>query len=66
VDDEDIYLGYNRKKVAADLINRDFDYALLTAYDAASLMSSPSWEKISDKYPHIYTDSAESVYLLAR
>ncbi len=62
----DVYVGYNRKKVASDLINRDFDYALLTAYDAASLMNGSAWSQILEKYSHVHTDGVKSVYLLER
>jgi hypothetical protein len=66
IDRENVYVGYDRKKVASDLINRSFEYALLTASDVASLMGSPSWERINDIYSDIQQDEQGIVYLLKR
>jgi hypothetical protein len=63
---ENIFVGYDRKKVAADLINRSFDFALLTAGDLSSLENSTAWQKISEQYQHIFSDEAGTVYLLKR
>jgi hypothetical protein len=65
-DSENIFVGYDRKKVAADLINRSFDFAMLTASDLSSLQNSTSWQKISEQYQQIFSDEAGTIYLLKR
>jgi hypothetical protein len=66
IDSENVYIGYNRKKVASDLINRPFSYALLTGTDVASLQSGAAWQKILDQYCTVMADESESIYLLKR
>lgn len=65
-DSENIFVGYDRKKVAADLINRSFDFAMLTASDLSSLQNSSAWQKISEQYQQIFSDEAGTIYLLKR
>ena len=63
---ENVFIGYDRKKVAADLTTRDFAYALLSAYDVEELSKSAVWDTIQSLYGQILTDENESVYLLIR
>jgi len=63
---ENVYVGYDRKKVASDLINRGFDYALLTSSDVASLMGGSAWDRILETYADVEVDEQEMVYLLKR
>jgi hypothetical protein len=66
IQSDDVFVGYDRKKVSSDLINRDFEYALLTASDVDSLKSGPSWERIMATYSGLFKDERELVYLLKR
>ena len=66
IQSNDVFVGYDRKKVSSDLINRDFEYALLTASDVDSLKSGPSWERIMATYSSLFKDERDLVYLLKR
>jgi len=66
IDHKNVFVGYDRKKVASDLINRPFEYALLTDSDVTSLMSGSSWARITDIYSEIKKDEQGIIYLLRR
>ena len=66
IDRENVFIGYDRKKVSSDLINRPFEYALLTNSDVDSLMSTSSWGRITDIYSDVQLDEQGIVYLLKR
>ena len=66
IDRSNVYVGYDRKKVASDLIDRPFEYALLTDSDVTSLISGSTWAAITEIYSEIQTDEQEIIYLLKR
>ena len=66
IDSENVNVGYNRKTVAADLINRPFDYALLTGFDVSSLSRGTTWDELAEIYSEIHKDEQGDVYLLKR
>ena len=66
VSDENIFIGYDREKIASDLKNRDFAFALLSGYDVTNLKESPEWESITKIYDSILVDEEKQVFLLVR
>lgn len=63
---ENVFIGYNRKKIGSDLTNRNFSHVLLSAYDVQQLKQSSIWDSIQSEFDHFYHDEIKSVYLLVR
>ncbi|MCD6356587.1 MAG: hypothetical protein J7L66_04795 [Anaerolineaceae bacterium] len=64
ISDKNVFMGYNREKMALFLQTRNFSHVLLTVNDVEWLEKIPEWETIQQKYDYVYIDGNESIVLL--
>jgi len=63
---ENVFIGYERKRLGSDLVEKNLSHALLSANDIEQLKTSALWDSITEKFGHLYRDERETVYLLIR
>ena len=66
IEQKNVHIGYDRKKVAADLRDKNFAYALLSGYDVEQLAINASWDAIRSQYSQTLSDGDGRVFLLIR
>jgi len=66
ISSDNVFIGYNRKRVGSDLVDKDLSHALLSASDLEQLEASALWGTITSKYEHLFRDELGTIFLLAR
>jgi len=64
IDKSNVYLGYSRKSMAEDLVNKDFEYALLTQSDWKRLQENAETAQTLEGLYQVQTDPRSLIVLL--